>query len=76
MAMRKAEGATMKPIKAVGLLIDLLLLVASFSTGGRLADNIRIIALVVAGVAVALALFLCVLLAVLLLDQRQPPYPM
>jgi hypothetical protein len=66
----------MKPAKVVGLFIDLLFLVASLSTGGRLADNLRIVALVVAGVAVALALFLIALLAVLLLDQRRPPYPM
>jgi len=64
----------MKPAKAVGLFLDLLFLVASFSTGGRLADNIRIMALVVAGVAVAVAIAFLVLLTVLFLDQRKPPY--
>ena len=66
----------MKPAKAVGLFVDLLFFAVSLSTAGKLGDALRIVALVVAGVAVALALALCVLMAVLVIDQRRPPYPM
>lgn len=66
----------MNRLKAVGLLLDLLLLAANLSTGGNLRDAIRVIALVIAGVAVALAFFLLILLAILLADQRKPPYEM
>jgi hypothetical protein len=70
------QGQTMNRRKVVGLLLDLLLLAASSPTGGNLRESIRIIGLVVAGVALALAIALMVLMAVLLLDQRRPPYPM
>jgi hypothetical protein len=62
--------------KAVGLLLDLLLLAVSLPTGGKLGDALRVVALVIAGVAVALAFFLLILLAILLIDQRRPPYEM
>ena len=64
----------MKLREVIGLFIDVLLFVAPFATGGKLGESIRIVALVVAGVAVVVALAFCVLLAVLLLDQRKPPY--
>lgn len=66
----------MNRLKAVGLLLDLLLLAASLSTDARLDDSIRIVGLVVAGTALALAFVLLILLAVLLVDQRREPYPM
>jgi hypothetical protein len=68
------QGQMMTRRKAVGLIIDLLLLVVSLTTGGNVANNLRIVGLVVAGVAVAVALAFCVLLAILLIDQRKPPY--
>ena len=66
----------MNRLKAVGVLLDLLLLAASLSTDARLDDSIRIVGLVVAGTALALAFVLLILLAVLLVDQRREPYPM
>jgi hypothetical protein len=66
----------MSRLKAVGLLLDLLLLAVSLTTGGNVGNNLRIVGLVIAGVAVALATSLSVLVAILLLDQRKPPYPM
>lgn len=70
------QGQTMNRLKAVGVLLDLLLLAASLSTDARLDDSIRIVGLVVAGTALALAFVLLILLAVLLVDQRREPYPM
>ena len=70
------QGQTMNRLKAVGLLLDLLLLAASLSTDARLDDALRIVGLVVAGVALALAFVLLILLAILLADQRREPYPM
>jgi hypothetical protein len=66
----------MRATKVVGLVIDLLLLAISLPTGGKLGDALRVLALVIAGVAVALALFLLILLTVVLVDQRRPPYEM
>ena len=66
----------MNRLKAVGVLLDLLLLAASLSTDARLDNSIRIVGLVVAGTALALAFVLLILLAVLLVDQRREPYPM
>jgi hypothetical protein len=66
----------MKATRAVGLLIDLLLLAVSLGSRGSLDDGIRIVGLAIAGTAFALALALMILLAILLIDQRRPPYPM
>jgi hypothetical protein len=68
------QGTTMKLLKILSVLLDLLFLASSLSHGGQLDDAIRIIALVVASIAVALAFVLIVLLAILLANQRQPPY--
>jgi hypothetical protein len=69
-------GAAMKAAKALGLLLDLLLLAASLATGGDVGDGIRAIGIIVASMVGALAVFCAVILALGVLAQRQPPYPM
>jgi hypothetical protein len=59
-----------------GILLDVLFLAASLSTGGGIADGIRVIAVVVGGVVGALVIFVAAVFAVGILAQRQPPYPM
>jgi hypothetical protein len=66
----------MKTAKRIGLLLDFLLLAANLVGGGPIGEQIRIIALVVASVVGALAVFCAVVLTVGIVGQRQPPYPM
>ena len=64
----------MKAVKAFGLLVELVMLAGSLSTGGNVADGIRVIAIIVAGVVGALVIFAAVVLTVAVCGQRQPPY--
>ena len=66
----------MKVAKALGLLLDLLILGASLATGGNVGDGIRAIGVVVAAIIGALVIFCAVVLTLGALAQRQPPYPM
>jgi hypothetical protein len=67
------QGTTMKAAKAVGLLLDVLLLAASLSTG-PVSDGIRVIAVIVAAMIGALVIFCAVCLTLGILAQREPPY--
>jgi hypothetical protein len=69
-------GAAMKTPKRLSLLLDLLLLAVSLAGGGPIAAQIRILAIVVASVVGALALFCAVVLTIGVVQQRQPPYPL
>jgi hypothetical protein len=60
----------------VGILLDLLFLVASIGNGGAVANAVRTLVVVLCGVAVALGVFFAVVLALGVAAQRQPPYPM
>ena len=64
----------MKTARALGLLLDLLLLGASLATGGDVGDGIRAIGVVVAGMLGALVIFCAVCLTLGILAQREPPY--
>lgn len=66
----------MKAVKRLSLLLDLLLLAASLTTGGPVGPQIQLIAVMVAAVVGALAVFCAVVLTVGIVGQRQPPYPM
>lgn len=66
----------MQTAKRFGLLLDLLLLATSLAGGGPLGPQIRIIALVVAGVVGALVIFCAVVLTIAAVQSRQPPYEM
>jgi hypothetical protein len=65
----------MKTAKRLSLLLDLLLLGASI-TRGPIGAQIRTIAVVVIAAIGAFALFTCAVLAIAVIQQRQPPYPM
>jgi hypothetical protein len=66
----------MKTPKRLSLLLDLLLLAVSLAGGGPIAAQIRILAIVVASVVGALAVFCAVVLTIAAIQQRQPPYPL
>jgi hypothetical protein len=65
----------MNTAKRLGLLLDLLLLAASLTTGGPVAEQVRILAILVAAVLGGLVIVCAVILAIAVLDQRKPPYP-
>jgi hypothetical protein len=68
------QETTMKVAKALGLLLDLLILGASLATGGNVGDGIRAIGAVVAAIIGALVIFCAVCLTLGILAQREPPY--
>jgi hypothetical protein len=59
-----------------GLLLELALFAASFTTGRPVAEGIRMIGVFVAAVLGALVIFCAVVLTVGVVAQRQPPYEM
>lgn len=65
----------MNTAKRLGLLLDLLLLAASLSTGGQVAEQVRTLAILVGTALGGLVIFCAVVLAIAVLDQRKPPYP-
>jgi hypothetical protein len=69
------QGTTMKPTKRISLLLELLMLAASLTTGGRVGDGIQAIAVLVAAVVGGLAILTAVVLTIGVVAQRQPPYP-
>jgi hypothetical protein len=64
----------------VGIILDVLFLVASLGNGGGVADGIRVLAVVVGGVVGGLVVIVAAVFAMfavlVVLDQRRPPYPM
>ena len=66
----------MRALRLLGLVLDLLLLVASVVRGGALVEGLRIVLVVVAAMVGAVVVFVAVVVAVALVDQRRPPYPM
>jgi hypothetical protein len=58
------------------LLLDLAMLAASLGAGGPVADGVRAIALIVVAMLGGLVVFVAAVLAVGVLAQRQPPYPL
>lgn len=65
----------MNTAKRFGLLLDLVLLAASLTTGGPVAAQVRTLAVLVAAVVGGLVIICAVILAIGVLDQRKPPYP-
>jgi hypothetical protein len=51
-------------------------LLASLATGGPGAAGVRVVAVIVAAAVGVVIVFCAVVLAVALVDQRRPPYPM
>jgi hypothetical protein len=73
--MRKAKGASMKPLKLLSLFLDLLLLGLSFGNA-PVVSKLQMLAMVlILGVGILIG-FLIFALALALAAQRQPPYPM
>jgi hypothetical protein len=66
----------MKAARRFGFLLELVMLAAGLATGGPVADGIRAIGVIVAGVVGALVIFCAVVVTVGLVAQREPPYPM
>ena len=66
----------MRGLRGLGLLLDLVLLAASLATGGPIGDGIRAVAVIVAATVGGLLIFCAVVLALGVIAQRQPPYPM
>jgi hypothetical protein len=66
----------MRGLRALGLVIDLLLLVAGVVTGGPVAEGVRAVLVVVVAILGGLVVFVAGVFAVALVGQRQPPYPM
>jgi hypothetical protein len=58
------------------LLLDLAMLAASFGAGGPVAEGVRAVGLVVVAMLGGLVVFVAAVLAVGVLAQRQPPYPL
>jgi hypothetical protein len=69
-------GAAMKTAKRLGLLLDLVLLAASITTGGPIVPQVQAIAVIVAAAIGGLAIFCAVVLTVAVVQQKQPPFPM
>ena len=65
----------MNTAKRLSLLLDFLLFAASITTGGPVAEQVRIIAIVVVASLGAAAIFCAVVLCIAVVQQRQPPYP-
>jgi hypothetical protein len=65
-----------KGLSGLGLVLDVLLLVASLGTGGPVVEGVRVVAVVVAAMLGALVVFVGGVFAVALVGQKQPPYPM
>jgi len=57
-----------------GLVLELATLAAGLAVGGPVADGIRVIGLIVAGVVGALVIFCAVVLTLGVIEQRRPPY--
>jgi hypothetical protein len=66
----------MHTAKRISLLLDLVLLAASLANGGPVAAQVQTIAIVVAAVVGALAVFVAVVLTLAAVQSRQAPYPM
>jgi hypothetical protein len=75
MSRRRNSGPMMNTAKRFSLLVDLVLLAASFAQGGPVAEQVRTIGVLVAAVVGALAVFCAVVLAIGVCAQRKPPYP-
>jgi hypothetical protein len=58
------------------LLLELAMLAASLGAGGPVADGVRVIGLIVVACLGALVVFSAAVLAVGVLGQRQPPFPL
>jgi hypothetical protein len=58
-----------------GLLLELVMLAANLGTTGPVADGVRAISLLVVAMLGAVVVFVAAVVAVGLLAQRQPPYP-
>ena len=67
-------------MKAMRITFEVATTVASVlalvAAGGPLAEGVRAVVLVVVGMLGAVAVFVAVALAVGILGQRQPPYPL
>jgi hypothetical protein len=61
--------------KRLSLLLDLALLAASFGTG-PVAEQIRLIGIIMVAALGVAAIFCAIVLCVAVLQQRQPPYPL
>jgi hypothetical protein len=61
--------------KRLSLLLDLLLLAASLAGNGPVGEQVRELAIAVATVLGGLVIVCAVILAIGVLDQRKPPYP-
>jgi hypothetical protein len=68
-----SSGKTMN--KRLSLLLDLLLLAASPAGNGPVGEQVRELAIAVATVLGGLVIVCAVILAIGVLDQRKPPYP-
>jgi hypothetical protein len=64
----------MKTVRALGLLLELLLLAVGLTTGGPVSDDVRTVALLIALIVGGLVVFCAVVLLVGLLAQRTPPF--
>ena len=75
MSQRLDLGPTMNAAKRFSLLVDLVLLAASIATGGPVAEQVRVIGVLVVAVVGGLAVFCAVVLTIGVCAQRKPPYP-
>ena len=69
-------GQTMKTAKNLSLLLDLVLLAASLSTGSSVGEGIQRIVVLVAMMVAVFIVVCAVVLTIGVWGQRQPPYPM
>jgi hypothetical protein len=58
------------------LLLELAMLAASLGGAGPVPDGVRAVGLIVVAMLGAMVVFVAAVLAVGILDQRQPPYPL
>jgi hypothetical protein len=65
----------MKTTKRLSLLVDLVLLAANLAQGGPVAEQVRMVGVLVAAVVGGLAVFCAVVLTIGVCAQRKPPYP-
>jgi hypothetical protein len=63
-------------VRRWSLLGELAMLAASLGAGGPVADGVRALGLIVVTMLGALVVFVAAVFAVVVLAQRQPPYPM
>ena len=70
------QGQTMKRLKILSLLIDLLLLVVNVAGGATWGLALRAIGALALACGCVVALFCIAVLALALAGQRQAPYPM